>query len=61
METKHKRRQDSPEARYSVEGSIDTAGRSNGAQEADFGVKVGNNNDYQPSLLETLQLNLKGL
>jgi hypothetical protein len=51
METEHKRRQESPEARYSVEEPNDTAGGSNGPQEADFDVKVGNNNGYQPSLL----------
>jgi hypothetical protein len=61
METTHKGRQDSPEARYSAEESTDPAGGSNGPQEADFDVKVGNNNDYQPSLVETLRLNLKGL
>jgi hypothetical protein len=61
METKHKSRQESPGARYSVEEPTDTAGGSNGPQEADFDVKVGNSNDYQPSLLERLQLNLKGL
>jgi len=44
-----------------VEGSTDTAGGSSGPQKADFDVQVSNNNDYQLSLLETLQLNLKGL
>ena len=46
METKYKRRQESPEARYSVEESTDNAGGSNEPQEADFDVKISNNNGY---------------